>query len=56
MALLDSGTKLPGFWLLLVLVLVHAGAALFHHLFQRDDTLRRMLPVRRHRPTPEAGT
>lgn len=45
-----------GFWLLLVLVLVHAGAALFHHLFQRDDTLRRMLPVRRHRPTPEAGT
>lgn len=35
-----------GFWLLLVLVLAHAGAALFHHLFQRDDTLRRMLPRR----------
>ena len=23
---------------------------------QQADTLRRMLPVRRHRPTPEAGT
>jgi cytochrome b561 len=36
-----------GFWLLLVLVIAHAGAALFHHVFQRDDTLRRMLPRRR---------
>lgn len=36
-----------GFWLLLVLVLAHAGAALYHHVFQRDDTLRRMLPARR---------
>lgn len=35
-----------GFWLLLVLVLAHAGAALFHHVIQRDDTLRRMLPRR----------
>lgn len=25
----------------------HAAAALFHHVFQRDDTLRRMLPARR---------
>ena len=33
-----------GFWLLLLLVLMHAGAALYHHLFQADDTLRRMLP------------
>lgn len=33
-----------GFWLLLVLVLGHAGAALYHHAFQGDDTLRRMLP------------
>jgi cytochrome b561 len=29
---------------LLVLLLLHAGAALHHHLRQRDDTLRRMLP------------
>lgn len=35
-----------GFWLLLVLVLAHVGGALFHHLFRRDDTLRRMLPRR----------
>ncbi|GAB3747919.1 cytochrome b [Lysobacter olei] len=35
-----------GFWLLLLMVLVHAGAALFHHVFLRDDTLRRMLPRR----------
>lgn len=42
-----------GFWLMLALVLVHAGAALFHHLFQRDDTLRRMLPRRRRSGGPE---
>ncbi|MEI2456301.1 cytochrome b [Lysobacter firmicutimachus] len=36
-----------GFWLLLALVLAHAGAAFYHHLFQNDDTLRRMLPGRR---------
>jgi cytochrome b561 len=29
------------------LVGLHAGAALFHHYFMRDDTLRRMLPGRR---------
>lgn len=34
-----------GFWLLLLLVLAHAGAAFYHHLFQGDDTLRRMLPA-----------
>lgn len=39
-----------GFWALLVLVAAHAGAALFHHLFQGDDTLRRMLPG--YRPQP----
>ncbi len=33
-----------GFWLLIAVVLVHAGAALYHHLVQRDDTLARMLP------------
>ena len=41
-----------GFWLLLLLVLAHAGAALYHHLFQGDDTLRRMLPALRRAPTP----
>lgn len=34
-----------GFWLLAALVAAHAGAALYHHLVQRDDTLLRMLPL-----------
>ncbi len=33
-------------WTLLGLVALHAGAALFHHFFRHDGTLRRMLPVR----------
>ncbi|WP_045737322.1 cytochrome b [Xanthomonas sp. MUS 060] len=33
-----------GFWALIVIVLAHAGAAFYHHLFQRDATLTRMLP------------
>lgn len=33
-----------GFWLLIAVVLAHAGAAFYHHLFQRDATLARMLP------------
>ena len=33
-----------GFWALIVLVAAHACAALYHHLFLADDTLRRMLP------------
>jgi len=32
------------FWALLVLALAHAAAAVWHHLFQRDATLARMLP------------
>ncbi|MCC7248365.1 MAG: cytochrome b, partial [Lysobacter sp.] len=32
------------FWLLILLVVAHAGAAFYHHLFQRDATLARMLP------------
>jgi cytochrome b561 len=32
------------FWTLIVLALVHAFAALYHHIFQRDTTLVRMLP------------
>ena len=40
-----------GFWLLLVLVLMHVGAALYHHLFLHDTTLARMLPPRRAQRT-----
>ena len=36
-----------GFWVLLSLVVLHAGAAFYHHLFLEDATLRRMLPGRR---------
>lgn len=32
------------FWILVFVATVHAAAAFYHHLFQRDDTLRRMLP------------
>lgn len=32
------------FWLLVAVALVHAAAALHHHLFVRDATLARMLP------------
>ncbi|MBE2293028.1 MAG: cytochrome b [Xanthomonadales bacterium] len=32
------------FWLLMALVVAHAGAALYHHFIQRDQTLARMLP------------
>jgi cytochrome b561 len=33
-----------GLYVLIVLVMVHAGAALYHHLFLSDATLARMLP------------
>ncbi|KRG86440.1 MULTISPECIES: cytochrome b [Stenotrophomonas] len=33
-----------GFWLLILVVLAHAGAAFYHHIQQRDTTLVRMLP------------
>lgn len=44
-----------GFWLLVLTVALHAGAALYHHFIQRDSTLVRMLPVgtRRAPPSPE---
>ncbi len=32
------------FWALALLVVAHAGAAFYHHLFPRDATLARMLP------------
>jgi len=33
---------------MLVLIGVHVCAALVHHVFHKDDILRRMLPARRH--------
>lgn len=39
------------FWIIIALVLLHVGAALWHHLVRRDATLDRMLPARlRRRP------
>lgn len=35
-----------GFWLLIVLLAMHVGAAFQHHLFLKDDTLKRMVPFR----------
>ena len=37
------------FWVIVALVLLHAGAALWHHLVRRDETLDRMLPARLRR-------
>ena len=34
------------FWVLIALVIGHAGAALYHHFVRRDATLARMLPRR----------
>ena len=33
------------FWTLVLLVIGHAGAAIYHHLFRHDATLARMLPL-----------
>lgn len=41
-----------GFWLLLALVSAHAAAAFYHHLFQNDATLTRMLPGKRRGDAP----
>lgn len=46
---LATSLHVAGFWLLALLVITHAGAALFHHFVQRDVTLLRMLPGRRAR-------
>jgi cytochrome b561 len=35
------------FWFLLAVLAAHIGGALKHHVFNRDDTLRRMLPFGR---------
>lgn len=41
------------FWLLVLLVLAHAGAALYHHFVRHDATLARMLPRRLTAPPRE---
>jgi cytochrome b561 len=37
------------FWLLLLVLIAHVGAALKHHVFDKDNVLRRMLPFGRPR-------
>ena len=49
---LSHSTHVTLFWVLVALVALHAGAAFYHHLFQNDATLTRMLPGRRQAPTP----
>ncbi|TAM32261.1 MAG: cytochrome b [Rhodanobacter sp.] len=41
------------FFLLLLVLVLHVGAALKHHVFDRDNVLRRMLPFGRPRMPPE---
>ncbi|MGH8084064.1 MAG: cytochrome b [Lysobacter sp.] len=41
------------FWVLVVLVIGHVAAAFYHHIFQRDATLLRMLPRGRRASPPE---
>ncbi len=40
-------------WTLVALLIVHVGAALKHHIVDRDDVLKRMLPARRRNELPE---
>ena len=40
------------FWVLIALAALHAAAAIKHHVIDRDDTLRRMLPDSAHVPSP----
>ncbi|HWX65506.1 MAG TPA: cytochrome b [Rhodanobacter sp.] len=42
------------FWFLLLVLVAHVGAALKHHVFDRDNVLRRMLPF--GRPRSDATT
>ena len=41
------------FWVLVVLVVLHAAAAFHHHIFRNDATLTRMLPRRRKPKFPQ---
>jgi superoxide oxidase len=40
----------------LVLIALHIAAALFHHYWRRDDTLRSMLPLVGERRTTDPAT
>lgn len=42
-----SGLHSAGAWAILVLLALHAGAALKHHFIDRDDVLARMIPALR---------
>lgn len=44
-----------GWWLLVAVLLAHAGAALKHHFLDRDATLRRMLPFGGRDAAPTAA-
>ena len=39
------------FWLLVAALVLHIGAALKHHFVDRDNTLTRMLPLARRKPS-----
>lgn len=41
---LAGGLHFAGLWLLVLVVAIHAGAALRHHFIDRDNVLRSMLP------------
>jgi len=43
------------FWFLVLVLVAHVGGALKHHVFDRDNTLLRMLPFRRPRATDGQG-
>lgn len=43
-------------WIIIALLLAHIVGALKHHLIDRDDTLRRMLPFARPRAEPVLAT
>ncbi|MCE5231967.1 MAG: cytochrome b [Mizugakiibacter sp.] len=52
---LARGTHEALFWILAAVLALHVGAALKHHLADRDDVLARMLPWRTRRASASAG-
>ncbi len=36
--------KISGAWILWIFIVIHAGAAFYHHFVQKDEVLKRMLP------------
>ena len=58
LAELARQAHVAGFWVLVLLVAAHAGAAVYHPFTRRDDTLRRMLPgaTSRHAGTTGEST